>query len=362
MIYEPPAQPLPIFSDPAFIPRGAPPTIMLYPFWGKPPEDPADPNTGRFDRYAADGKRFFRMAPLDEAELAVFPSDWAYVLGEPAASSAASGFATMAEEAGKRAAAFFFNDSDDAVDLPGATVFRTSLYGSRRRPGEFAQPAWSEDFVERYLGALPVRRKPRQPTVGFCGLAPRGLPLLHRRRASPDPTLRMRALSRLQRTRGLQTNFIVRKDFVGGAVRDGGLDAKTLQQVRREYVGNMLDSDYVLCARGAGNFSYRLYETLSCGRIPVFVDTDCVLPYDFMIEWPEYGVWIDEAAVNDVGHSVLEFHERLNEREFEDLQRECRRFWERYLRPEGFFENLHEHLNVVEPARLEPHAPRPVNR
>jgi len=43
--------------------------------------------------------------------------------------------------------------------------------------------------------------------------------------------------------------------------------------------------------------SYRLYEALCCGRIPVFIDTDCVLPYDFMIDWKKYFVWVDQSEL-----------------------------------------------------------------
>src|SRR5262249_13879124 len=154
-------------------------------------------------------------------------------------------------------------DSDEQVGLEGAVVFRTSIYRSRRRPGEFAQPAWSEDFVERYAGgALPVRKKAAKPTVGFCGLVPGGTRFLRLRRASEELPLRRRALLRLRRTKGVRTELRLRTEFVGGAVRDGTTDAQRMQRVRREYVENMLQSDYVLCVRGAGNFSYRLYETL----------------------------------------------------------------------------------------------------
>lgn len=318
---------------------------MLYPFWGKAPEDPADPTSGRFDRYTSLGSRFFRLAPLEEADVAVLPSDWSHIVADPTARSVAAQFTDAASEAGKPTIAFFFHDSDEPVPLPGVTVFRTSLYGSRRRSGEFAQPAWSEDFVERYVqGSLRVRKKPARPMVGFCGLAPRGLPLPRRRRLTPDPTLRSRALRRLRRTRGLRTNFIVRKGFVGGAVKGGRADAQILRRVRKEYVENMLDSDYILCARGAGNFSYRLYETLSCGRIPVFVDTDCVLPYDFLIDWREIAVWVDESELDEIGDRVLDFHESLSEQEFIELQRECRRVWEKRIRPEGFFKHLPRHF------------------
>ena len=75
----------------------------------------------------------------------------------------------------------------------------------------------------------------------------------------------------------MDTNIVLRPSFYGGAA---GGDPDAQLQARTGYVENLVASDYVLCARGAGNFSYRLYETLSCGRIPVFVDTDCVLPHE----------------------------------------------------------------------------------
>jgi hypothetical protein len=117
-----------------------------------------------------------------------------------------------------------------------------------------------------------------------------------------------------------------------------------MRRVREEYVRNMVESDYILCSRGAGNFSYRLYETLSCGRIPVFVDTDCVLPYDFVAPWREHLVWVDESELASLGDRVAAFHEALSDREFEDLQRSCRRLWDEYIAPEGFFTRFHEHL------------------
>ena len=64
------------------------------------------------------------------------------------------------------------------------------------------------------------------------------------------------------------TNFIYRKKY-----RAGAKSQKDLQSTTLEYYENLLDSDYILCIRGAGNFSIRLYETLMVGRIPIFVNT-----------------------------------------------------------------------------------------
>ena len=340
-----------IHSDRSFLKPATPHVVILYPFWGKNPEDPEDPNSGRFDEYEATGSDFLTLAPLEEADLAVLPFDWSSVDDDAQVASARQ-FVARAEKAGKPAIVFFGSDSDEPVPLEGATVVRTSLYRSRRRRNEFAQPAWSEDFVQRHLGGqLVPRRKGSKPRVGFCGLVPRAPVAFVRRRIlrrplGGDSTIRTAALRALDHDPAVETNFVRRSQFLGGALPGGTLDPKMMLRAREEYVQNMVESDYVLCARGAGNFSYRLYETLSCGRIPVFVDTDCVLPYDFLVDWRDYCVWIDQGEIDRAGERVADFHERLTDQEFADLQRSCRRLWEEYVRPEGFFSKFHLHVGA----------------
>jgi hypothetical protein len=314
---------------------------MLCPFWGKNPEDPADPNSGRFDRYVEVGSTLFELAPLERAKLAVFPSEW-----QQARAADVESFVNAARRIGKRTAIFVGSDDHETIPHDSATVFQTSLYRSSRRENEFAQPAWSEDFVSAHLGGhLPTRPKRSKPVVGFCGLAPRRRELLLRLRAHSSHTLvRARALRFLRLHDGVETNFVERQRFLGGAISRGELNLATMQRVRREYVQNIVDSDYVVCTRGAGNFSYRLYETLSCGRIPIFVDTDCVLPYDFFVDWREHCVWVEEDDLPHIGERVLEFHEGLGEKDFVEFQHHCRRFWEQYISPEGFFANFHRHF------------------
>jgi len=358
-----------IFSDRSYLPEGMVHVAMLCPFWGKNPEDPRAPESGRFDRYEEMGRSFFEMTSLEEADLAVMPAWWGLVVHNETARDLSIQFAEKAEEAGKDVVVFYWSDSDEQVPIKNAMVFRTSLYRSRRRPNEFAMPAWSEDYVEKYLhGKLPVRSKRMKPVVGFCGYAPPlKLPLGRRlrntlrwgvgvlglrepvrtpfRREKPPNLVRTQALRALLASPRVETNLVVRDRFLGGAwLRDGRTDLALMQKVRLEFLQNMLESDYVLCARGGGNFSYRLYETLSCGRIPVFIDTDCVLPYDFEIDWKKYCVWMDEKEIDSIGDRVAEFHASLTPQDFLTLQGECRRLWNDWLSPVGFFRNFHRHF------------------
>lgn len=340
-----------IFSDRRFLAsHSTPHAAILAPFWGTNPETP--PDTGRFDRYAEVGGSFLRLSALADCDAAVFPQNWE-VAGERA-EELAEEFTAICRDAGKTPVVFHLADATDPLPVD-ATVFRASLLRSQRGPREFALPAWSEDFLVRYLdGEARPRAKRARPVVGFCGSPNLELPRTFRERAvrrlgklgpGAKPRLagehpRTRALRALKRDRRLERNFVIRETFWAGALGD----ASSVSEARREYVRNMLESDYVLCARGGGNFSYRLYETLSLGRIPLFVDTDCVLPLDFDLEWRDYCLWVEEADIERIGDRVLEFHESLDAAEFEERQRACRRLWETHISPQGFFASFHRHF------------------
>lgn len=353
-----------IYSDHRYLPTGQRHVAMLRPFWGKNPEVDDPITAGRFDRYVAIGSQYFRMVSLEEAEVVILPGEW--LPGNP--NPLAFELAAETSRLGKPLVIFFINDSDGDIPIENSVILRTSFYRSTRKPNEFATPAWSEDLVERYCGGeLSLRPYRERPVVGYCGYSMdfrarlrhrlAALPrfarslaaILHLRpQCVPWAYLRWQALQALSRDRNVETNFLIRRTFWGGAVReDGRLDMALALPARLEFVQNMLDSDYVLCVRGRGNFSYRLYETLSLGRIPVFVDTDCVLPYDRWIDWKQYVVWVDQSDIDHVAKDVAAFHASLSPSTFQELQRACRRLWEEWLCPEGFFANFYRHFELL---------------
>ena len=138
---------------------------------------------------------------------------------------------------------------------------------------------------------------------------------------------------------------------VGTASMAQQMGPEVVSRSQLEFLQNLLESDYILCARGNGNYSFRLYEALACGRIPLFIDTDCVLPFDFAIDWKRFGVWVDQVDdphLRSVADRVAEFHASISGEEFEELQVACRRLWEEWLSPEAFFANFHRHLDVMD--------------
>jgi hypothetical protein len=357
-----------IFSDKQYLLNGMEPDPILYPFWLERSENHQYPWLAQYDRYIESSSSFFEMVPLEDADFAVMPANWRTIRGDSwrtkvnkQAVDLGLQFVHKAEQAGKPVVVFFSGDcSDEEIPIKNALVFRQGVYGSKKKPNDFVFPSFCEDLVEHYLeDQLPVRQKGEKPVVGFCGLVTQnswktglktlvyqGMMLSKNGRIGVPPykghTLRAKALEILANSSEVDTNFVTRDRLV--FLIEGQLDQRL--EARFEFVKNMAESDYILCCRGSANCSTRLYETLCCGRIPVFINTDCVLPYDFAIDWKKYCVWVDEKELPQIGEKIAEFHNNLSPQEFVDLQHECRRLWKEWLSPEGFFANFYRHFQV----------------
>lgn len=319
-----------IFSDRKYLEEGQSHEYIFYPFWGENPENLDDPDAGRFDVYTREGKRYFTMTSLADCDFAILPG------GYIPRGVKVQQLAREAKKFGKSVIIFFNSDSDEEIPIENSYIFRTSFYRSARKSNEFALPGWSADFIKRYFASrLPRRQKSKKPIVSFCGYC-------------PVDQIRSQAINLLAKSPLVKTNFIIRKEFWGGALQDGQLNLKLAGKVRKEYVDNLVDGDYVLCTRGGGNFSYRLYETLSCGRIPLLVDTDCVLPYENWIDWQKICLWVEAKNINSIAEKVFRFHQALSAEQFRQLQQTCREIWEEWLSPQGFFKNFYRHFNTCE--------------
>ena len=353
-----------VFSDRSFLPAGADHVTILCPFWGRKPQLSTWPDYA--DELIRQGPQFLEFSDLADADIAVFPMSCRQLFAEPDGLERAQRFNERAKQAGKPCV-FFFDGADTSYQpfpIEDAVVVRGSIYRSRRGAREFSLPGFHDDLTKYTSGELPIRRRSARPVVSYCGALlrehpPKNAVARARRlaggvrrawwrrhgRHEEDLWIRAKAVDALEAQEKVGTSFIVRASGGGGAW--DRFDRELWQKVRAEYVENMVESDYSLCARGDGNWSFRLYESLCLGRIPVFVDTDCVLPYEFLVDWRDYVVWVAREDVSKVGDRIAEFHEQLSDREFVDLQHDCRRLWEKWLSPHGFFRNFHRHFDFA---------------
>ena len=109
-------------------------------------------------------------------------------------------------------------------------------------------------------------------------------------------SLRGRILESLKKNINLEANIIFRKR------KDSRHISK--EKYKFEYWNNMLDSPFILCIRGNGNFSVRFYETLALGRIPILIDTDCVLPLSNEIDWNKHCIIVSNGNSDRIAESV----------------------------------------------------------
>ncbi len=133
-------------------------------------------------------------------------------------------------------------------------------------------------------------------------------------------------LKLFERAQNINCNFIYRENYRAGAKTE-----QSLEQTTKEYYKNIKNSDYIICLRGAGNFSVRFYETLMMGKIPIFVNTDCLLPFDDKINWKKHVVWVEWHERKHIAKIVANFHSNISNEAFIRMQIDNRNLWKNTL-------------------------------
>lgn len=349
-------------------PGAAPHVPFLAPWSGLPAEDAASLHAGQFATWASRPPANYLLVDRPEdADVHVLSIAWKETRTDDAARSFANQEIATAGTLGRPIVIFFDSDHDEAIAWPAhAIVFRFSIYAETRHPGEFAIPTFSQDFLAQHYGDVPrLRTKHATPSVSFCGYAPPlgcafsqpmlretaryvayRLKLLQRRRRWVAHAPRVQALRTLRATPGIDSRFLIRDRFAfnqWGVLQPGGT-ADTATQQRTEFVTNLDGADYALCTRGLANCSIRFYEALSLGRLPLFINTACVLPFDWIVNWREVGLWVEEHDLPHLGERLLAHHAQLSPAEFSAQQRRARELFAQWILPENFFAELHRHF------------------
>lgn len=294
---------------------------------------------------------------IADAEVVILTMSWNYYVTTKQLEMAIDLIKKAAEE---NKTVWSYNAGDFGVKIPSfpnLKVFRFGGYASREQNGHRGMPVMLKDRLKQYysLNTYSEKTYTKQPVVGFCGQANDSIltatkeiarTLLRntksklglRREESQvvmsTSKLRADLLGQLEKASSIQDNFIKRKKYRAGVLKN-----KEQHQTMQEFYDNILSSDYVLCVRGAGNFSVRFYETLMMGRIPLYVHTDGFLPLNNTIDWKEHVVWVDAHEINQIDKKVLDFHKKLNQNELQEIFRKNRKLWEEKLRLDGFFKS-----------------------
>lgn len=251
---------------------------------------------------------------------------------------------------------FTHSDYDQEIKLPNAIVFRISQYGYKKKANEILMPPYAEDL----LGSAPLSIRHKQPeklVIGFCGWANltnmrdkvgyyvklsthvakqflTGNQQMAVRRSGI--WFRKKALKVLQKSSRVRTNFLIRDSFSGHRF------TMKLDPIiaRQEYISNMLNSDLALAVKGGGNNSLRFYEALSLGRVPLLLDTDCILPLADIINYKEFVLFVDFRELDKIDVIAADFYQKLSAEDWLEMQTKARAAFVNYLRIDSFFKQI----------------------
>ena len=114
---------------------------------------------------------------------------------------------------------------------------------------------------------------------------------------------------------------------------------------RIEFLKNMNNNLYSLCARGGGNYSFRFGESLMMGRIPILIDTDCILPFENEIPYDTNCVRIKPENFDRIIDVVQEYHDTHTEEQLIAIQKQNREVWEQYFIPKNTYKKISSIIN-----------------
>lgn len=137
-----------------------------------------------------------------------------------------------------------------------------------------------------------------------------------------------------------------------GLVRDSSRDegrgfgksADTYQRWQAEYFESIRRSMFVLCPRGVAPSSYRIFEVMKAGRVPVIIADAWVPPVG--PNWSEFSLQVPEARLEEVPRVLERIADRAPE-----MGVRARQAWERWFSTEQAFQTIATWCLQVKEAR-----------
>lgn len=293
---------------------------------------------------------------IDEADLVIIPMSWNYYYNKKKIGQVLE-FLKKHKNLEKEIISFITGDTGSKVpSYFNGRVLRASGNKAKLPVSHRGLPIFVEDPIKKFYqdDSVEHRKYYDKPVVGFCGQANHfkyavineyvkvfvknimsklGFININPQKLMSTSYFRYKILKRLQEAKAIQSNFIIRDQYRAGIRTNKDAHKTTL-----EFYDNIMNSDYVVCMRGAGNFSNRFYETLAMGRIPVFINTDCLLPLDEIIDWKKHVVWIEYKDRHKIAEKIIEFHNQLDEVRLNALFESNRQLWQNKLTLLQYFE------------------------
>jgi hypothetical protein len=330
---------------------------LLFPFWGVTAKESMPYVRAAALQYQYSKRDFELVDAVEDADFVLLP--YSYERFKATNPTKVKMIIDEAHRAGKKILIDGAGDIEHPIHIPDSVILRVSQYRYARQPNEITVPFPTEDLLETYGGGrLLLREKPLKPSIGFTGWATMSLstrmktywkeiPLtlatvLDEQRGAEHKGIlfRERALRALSRSTRVESHITTRATYSGHEKTIGG----PVVEYRQAFVTNLMDSDYALCVKGDANSSVRFYEALSMGRIPLLLDTACVLPCGDVLNYRDFCVVVDWRDVDRIDEVLADFHASLSPEQFTHMQQKAREAYTKYLRLDAFSAQLSRQL------------------
>jgi hypothetical protein len=104
----------------------------------------------------------------------------------------------------------------------------------------------------------------------------------------------------------------------------------------KKFLDITCSSKFGLAPRGYGKSSFRMYEILQLGTVPVYISDVHYLPWSDELDWNEFCVPVNEDEIEDID-AILK---SIDDVEYNDLLENGKKVYEEYFTLEGMFKNI----------------------
>ena len=115
---------------------------------------------------------------------------------------------------------------------------------------------------------------------------------------------------------------------------------KVQQDHLKEFIYTTQRSIFSLCPRGYGKQSFRFYEVLQLGSIPVFIYNPEWFPFEKYINWSEFAVCLHEDEIPSLKSKL----ESYSEKDIQNMLKRGKEVYQEYFTMEGMSKTILRYL------------------
>jgi hypothetical protein len=131
------------------------------------------------------------------------------------------------------------------------------------------------------------------------------------------------------------------------AYRHFDFETENREVARRHYWELVRRSKYVLCPRGSGSSSIRLFEMMETGTAPVIISDDWLPPLG--PKWEEFALFVPEREIASLYEKI-----KSHESEFVKRGQLARNAWEEYFSPECYWKFMLTSIREIQKCQKYP--------